>query len=124
MSAAIVRAQDARVTVTPNATMTTLSSPSQSGSAHSLWRTEMAPGQQGPLHSFDVEQIWTVLAGSARMVIDGVAHTLSEGDTVYIEAEAERQVSTDVGAVFHVCSDGAARATPDVGEPVAPAWIV
>jgi quercetin dioxygenase-like cupin family protein len=124
MNATLVRAEDVRVSVTPNATMTTLSSPSLSGSAHSLWRTTMEPGQRGPLHSLDVEQVWTVLAGTPRIVVEGQQYSLSAGDTLRISAGAMRQVFADDAATFVVCGDGAARATPANGESVAPPWIV
>jgi quercetin dioxygenase-like cupin family protein len=124
VNAALVRAEDVRISVTPNATMTTLSSPSLSGSAHSLWRTSMEPGQRGPLHSFDVEQIWTVLAGTPRIVVEGREYLLSVGDTLRISAGAMRQVIADEAATFVVCGDGAARATTANGESVAPPWIV
>lgn len=124
MNATLVRAEDARVSVTPNATMTTLSSPSLSGSAHSLWRTSMELGQRGPLHSFDVEQVWTVLAGRPRIVVEGQEYSLSAGDTLRISAGAMRQVFADDAAKFVVCGDGAARATPANGESGAPPWIV
>lgn len=124
MNATLIRADDARISVTPNATMTTLSSPTLSGSAHSMWRTTMEPGQRGPLHSFDVEQIWTVLSGTPRIVVDGQEYALSAGDTLRISAGAMRQVFADDAAAFVVCSDGAARARPADGEAVAPPWIV
>lgn len=124
MNATLVRAEDARISVTPNATMTTLSSPSLSGSAYSLWRTNMEPGQRGPLHSFDVEQIWTVLSGTPRIVVEGQEYSLSAGDTLRISAGAMRQVFADDAATFVVCADGAAHASPVDGESVAPHWIV
>lgn len=124
MNATLVRAEDARISVTPNATMTTLSSPSLSGSANSLWRTNMKPGQRGPLHSFDVEQIWTVLNGTPRIVVEGQEYSLSPGDTLRISAGAMRQVFTDDAATFVVCADGTAHARPADGESVAPGWIV
>lgn len=125
MNATLVRAEAARLSVTPNATMTTLSSPSLSGSAQSLWRTTMEPGQRGPLHSFDVEQIWTVLSGTPRIVVEGQEYSLSAGDTLRISADAKRQVFADAdAATFVVCADGTAHATPADGESVAPGWIV
>lgn len=125
MNATLVRADDARISVTPNATMTTLSSPTLSGSAHSLWRTTMEPGQRGPLHTFDVEQIWTVLSGTPRIVVDGLEFALSTGDTLRISPGAVRQVfADDEAAAFVVCGEAAAHARPVDGEPVVPGWIV
>ena len=32
-----------------------------------VWRVDMRPGQAGPAHGFDVEQVWTVLDGGATL---------------------------------------------------------
>lgn len=118
---------DARVTTTPNATMTTLASPTQGGSgALSMWRVDMAAGQSGPEHVFDVEQAWHLLDGAAAVVVDGRAIELSAGDTVVVPAGSPRQVSTTAGAAFVVAGPAGGLATPLGGgtpEPVAPAWI-
>ena len=51
-----------RETVTPNASMTTLASPTVGGTdGRSLWRVEMTRGACGPLHECNVELIWAVL---------------------------------------------------------------
>lgn len=127
MPLAPVAAGDARVTETPNATMTTLASPTQGGASLSMWRTVMRPGQQGPRHSFDVEQVWHVLTGTARVVTADESLTLSAGDTVVIPAGVVRQVGTDAGAEFVVACAPGALATPwdqdGPGAPVSPAWV-
>jgi quercetin dioxygenase-like cupin family protein len=120
---------DARVTATPNAVMTTLASPTQGGTkAVSLWLVAMEAGQQGPRHSFDVEQAWHLLEGAANISVDGEAVQVSIGDTVVIPAGVPRQIGSDSGAEFVVCgiADGSATPISDAGpgEPVAPAWIV
>ena len=92
----------ARVTDTPNASMTTLASPTQGGTTVlSLWRVTMRAGQRGPEHSFDVEQAWP--------------------------AGLRRQIGTGSGATFVVSGQAGGSATPispeGPGEPVSPAWI-
>jgi quercetin dioxygenase-like cupin family protein len=130
---------EARVTQTPNASMTTFASPSQGGtSTLSLWRVEMLTGQRGPEHTFDVEQVWHLLDGDAAVAVDPEGATegsaeprvirLTAGDTVILPAGVRRQVSTDGGAVFVVTGPAGARATPIApdgqGSSVAPAWIL
>ena len=61
----VIRHADSRRTETPNAVMTTLASPSQGGAGQAVWRVDMRPGQAGPRHVIDTEQVWTVLAGCA-----------------------------------------------------------
>lgn len=125
MSATKIAHEDARHTETPNASMTTLASPTQGGTGSlSLWRTAMGPGQGGPLHTFDVEQIWHVLDGTATIVVDTESVDLSVGDTLVLPAGTPRQVRTDSGVSFVVCGPASGQATPDGGEAVSPPWIV
>lgn len=80
----VVRAAQRRTTTTPNATMTTLASPTLGGAESSLWLVEMPAGIQGPEHSFAGEVLWSITAGSARVLVDGVEHPVEAGDTVVI----------------------------------------
>jgi quercetin dioxygenase-like cupin family protein len=120
---------DARVTATPNAVMTTLASPTQGDTdALSMWRVTMDAGQTGPVHTFDVEQVWHLLDGAATITLgDDDMHVLP-GDTVVMAAGMLRRIATTLGAVFVVCGKSAGQATPmaDDGEgrPVSPAWVV
>jgi hypothetical protein len=54
----VVKRADARITSTPNATMTTLASPTLGATdGRSLWVVDMTAGATGPMHIFDTEQI-------------------------------------------------------------------
>lgn len=122
----VVRRADARTTVTPNATMTTLASPSVGGSdGRSLWLVEMMEGARGPLHVFDSEQIWTVLEGRATFQVAGASQTLDPGDTVVIPAHAQRQIHA-VTPCRMLVTGGAGASVTVVGEQEprgTPAWI-
>lgn len=121
----VVRDADARRTTTPNATMTTLASPTVGGARAALWRVEMAPDVTGPLHTFDVEQIWTVLGGAATVELAGEELAIGVGDTVVMPAELPRQVRSDPagGFIALVTAPGGALATAPGAEPVLPPWI-
>ncbi len=121
----VIPAAAARRTETPNAVMTTLASPTQGGAAHALWRVAMRPGQAGPAHGFDVEQVWTVLAGGATLVLDGAEHALAPGDTAVIPAGLERRVAAgDAGLEAIVTAAPGARATlADGTDRGVPPWI-
>jgi quercetin dioxygenase-like cupin family protein len=125
MTHTIVPANATRRTETPNAVMTTLASPSLSGTtALSLWRVDMAAGISGPLHSFDSEQIWTILSGEATCALDGIPHALHNGDTIRIPADVQRQFTATADTTFLVCGHGDALAsTPTSDRPVSPPWI-
>jgi quercetin dioxygenase-like cupin family protein len=122
----LVRRADARTTTTPNATMTTLASPTLGAtSGRSLWLVDMVAGATGPRHVFDTEQIWTVIDGSTTIELDGVTHRLDTGDTLVIPAGAERQVHATTACRMLVTGDATATARV-VGESEArgtPAWI-
>ena len=107
----LVKRADARTTSTPNATMTTLASPTLGATnSRSLWLVDMTAGATGPLHIFDTEQIWTVLDGNAAIEIEGVAYPLDAGDTLVIPAAAERQVHATTACRMLVTGDAAATA--------------
>jgi quercetin dioxygenase-like cupin family protein len=121
-----VRAAESRRTETPNATMTTLASPTLGPTAGlSLWRVEMEAGVTGPLHAFDREQLWTVLDGELTIAVDGAPTDLAPGDTVVIPPAVERQVHARTAARLIVCGPGDAVATvPGEDTPRGtPPWI-
>ena len=122
----LIKREQARTTATPNATMTTLASPTLGATdGRALWLVAMQAGAQGPLHVFDSEQIWTVLDGAVTIELAGVGHALEPGDTLVIAAGVERQVSAVGECRMLVAGDGAARVTV-VGESESrgtPAWI-
>jgi quercetin dioxygenase-like cupin family protein len=73
--------------------MTTLASPTLGGARSSIWRTEGNPDVKGPVHIFDVEQIWTFLEGEATIELDGETSTVGPGDTAVLPAHATRQIT-------------------------------
>ena len=106
--------------------MTTLASPTQGGAGRALWRVEMRPGPAGPPHTFDAEQVWTVLAGGATVQLDGQTLAIEPGDTVIMPPGVPRQVIADPQAGFAaiVTAPAGARArTPDGTDHGVPAWI-
>jgi len=126
MDAVVIRAADARITETPNGVMTTLASPTLSGSTGaSLWRVVFPAGRSGPLHAFDSQQVWALLSGTATFTVDGLAHRLEAGDTIQLPAGSMRQVHAHTDIEFLVTGDGtAAVAAP--GHPASgttPPWI-
>lgn len=89
----VIPATAARRSETPNAVMTTLASPTQGGAGLALWRVDMTPGASGPEHLFDVEQIWTTLAGAATVTVDGADHALAAGDTIILRGGQVRRIA-------------------------------
>ena len=121
-----ISASGTRRTETPNATMTTLASPTLGGTAGlSMWRVEMAADTRGPLHVFDSEQLWTVLEGTVSIAIGDEVLALVSGDTAVLPAGTQRQVTATSAARLLVCGHGDAVAQVP-GESTSrgtPAWV-
>jgi quercetin dioxygenase-like cupin family protein len=108
----MVRSANTRRSETPNATMTTLASPTLGATdGLSLWRVEMTAGASGPRHVFDSEQLWTVQTGRIVVDVELDSSPLESGDTVVLEAGAERQIHATSDAVILVCGHGGAIAS-------------
>lgn len=121
----VIRHAEQRRTTTPNAVMTTHASPTQGGSTLAVWTVEMAPGAAGPLHSFDADQVWTALTGTATVELAGDSVVVGPGDTLVLPVGVPRRIVADPDAGFSavVAAPAGARASVADGEPVLPAWI-
>jgi quercetin dioxygenase-like cupin family protein len=133
----VIRSAERRRTETPNAVMTTLASPSQGQAALSVWQVDMRPGQAGPLHGIDAEQVWAVLDGGASVLLGPDTIMVGPGDTIVMPADLPRRVTADPrsGLVAIVMAPAAMRAyvlsTAEQQPPAAvadhdklvPAWV-
>jgi quercetin dioxygenase-like cupin family protein len=115
-----------RRTETPNAVMTTLASPTQGPTGQlSVWRIAMRPGQRGPRHVFDGEQVWHVLSGEVDFTVGDETYRLSAGDAIVLPAQAERQVTAVTATEIIACGPGSVIASvPGEEAPRGtPEWI-
>lgn len=122
----VVRHAESRRTETPAALMTTLASPTLGGARRPVWRVDMRPGQEGPPHLIDTEQVWTVLHGSATIDIGGDAVVVAAGDTVVVPGAVPRRVvaGPDAGLAAIVVGEAGARAgLVDGTDKGVPAWV-
>ncbi|MFI7702930.1 cupin domain-containing protein [Nonomuraea sp. NPDC049480] len=107
--------------------MTTFASPAQGGSGRSLWRVDAHPGAVGPVHDFDVEQVWSWIAGAATVELGGETFAVAAGDTVVMPARTVRRVlaDPDAGYTAVVAAPAGARAmSADGADLGVPPWIV
>jgi quercetin dioxygenase-like cupin family protein len=95
----ITRGVDAPRVETPNAVMTTLASPAKQGSDLAVWTVSMRPGQVGPTHAVDADQVYVVTGGRLRLTIEERPHVLETGDAVHLAAGTWREVAVDGQAV-------------------------
>lgn len=124
MTFQIVRADEARITETPNATMTTIASPTVSGSSTSMWLVNMLSDATGPVHAMDSEQSWYVLSGTMQCEIDGDIHRLEAGDSLRVSGRVTRQFTAITDVTMMVTGESAATAsTGDGSNPVVPPWL-
>lgn len=122
----LIKRHETRLSQTPNAAMTTLASPTLGGAALSMWRVKMTAGSVGPLHAFDVDQIWTVEDGAATVRASGVEYLVEAGDTLVMPAGQLREIHADTGADFTalVAAPAGARASlADGTDRGVPPWI-
>ncbi|MEV5496215.1 cupin domain-containing protein [Nonomuraea fuscirosea] len=123
---AVIHADDARRSETPGGVMTTLASPTQGGASRALWKVEAKPGAEGPVHDFDVEQVWSWVAGAATVELGGERFEVTAGDTVVMPARTVRRVLADpaTGYTAVVTAAAGARAfAADGTEYGVPPWI-
>jgi quercetin dioxygenase-like cupin family protein len=139
-AATIIRDAGSRRTQVPSGLVTTLASPAQGGSGLAVWRMDITPGTAGPVHAYDTEQVWTVIAGQATVNLDGGPVTVGAGDTLVIPAGATRQMIADAQAGVSAISVTPAGthaytpagpiqvdphcAIPAGGDKLTPAWVV
>jgi quercetin dioxygenase-like cupin family protein len=134
----VIKAAQSRRTQTPNAVMTTLASPTQGSAEQAVWRVDMQPGQSGPLHGIDAEQVWAVLDGAATVQLGTERFAVERGDAVVIPADVPRRITADAQSGFAAVVTGPAslrayvlreaddgeQAPASAVEKVVPAWVV
>jgi len=71
--------------------------PGQHGAEHLAvtWVT-CAPGSQQPLHSHaESEQVYVIVRGEGRMLVDGEEQVVGEGDTIFIPAGSRHAIRNE-----------------------------
>ena len=119
-----VRLADARPVVTPAATMRTYASPSGPAPASiAVWRTEMAAGAAGPLHTVSEDQVLVLVQGSLSATVGDEQLDLRADDAVVLPAGAARRLTAGPdGATAVVSSVPGATAHVGDGDPVPVPW--
>jgi quercetin dioxygenase-like cupin family protein len=117
----VIRAAGSRRTRVPSGLITTLASPAQGGSGLAVWRMDITPGAAGPVHAYDTEQVWTVIAGRATVELDGGPVAVAAGDTLVIPAGTARQMIADPQT--GVCAISVTPAGPHAYSPAGPIQV-
>ena len=74
---------------------TSLATPS-SGTTHtSIWSVEIAPGTPATPHSVTIEELFVVVAGRARVQMDGIESTANPGDVIVVPSDTVFALTND-----------------------------
>lgn len=103
--------------------MTGLAAPSRGSQEICVWRIDIDPNTDGPLHRVDREIVLVVVHGTATVVVDGETTSIGSGDAFILPAGSERKlgnlqsepcelVSTMPVGAKSVRSDGSASFIP------------
>ncbi|MFI8393103.1 VOC family protein [Streptomyces sp. NPDC085540] len=90
------------ITVTPNATMTSLAAPSSGSAELSTWTVAMDADTTGPEHSISREQVWTVTTGALEVTCDGRTEKVSAGQTLILPPALVRRIHAPEQTEAHV----------------------
>ncbi|PJE99484.1 cupin [Streptomyces carminius] len=86
--------------------MTRLAAPSLGSAELSVWRVRMTPGAQGPVHTVDREQVWTVTSGVLEFTVGERTGTAAAGQAVTVPAGAVRRIRAARGAAKGAAGTG------------------
>ncbi len=110
---------------------TALATPSRGSRRTSVWQVELAAGETPTPHRLTDEEIFVVLAGVARVEIDGVTARATAGDAIVVPAGVLFALANDAddadgdGQLRLLCClpVGGQAQLPD-GEPFTPPWAL
>jgi mannose-6-phosphate isomerase-like protein (cupin superfamily) len=102
-----------------------LAAPSRGARETCAWRLTLAPGASSPEHVLDREEVFVALAGEARATLDGISHTVGEGDGLIVPAGVSFTIENPGDDPFEAiaCLPVGGRATV-AGKAAAPPWAV
>jgi quercetin dioxygenase-like cupin family protein len=108
----------------PGARFTTLASPSRGAAETSVWRLELLPGADAPVHSVTREEIFVALDGAATATLDGVEHAVCAGDALVLPPGTGFSIAAAGDAPFRaiVCLPVGGQAAFAGGAPFTPPW--
>jgi len=87
----------------PHARFTSLATPRRGSRETSVWRVDLEPSVETATHSLTREEIFVVLSGTVRAVIDGEASDARAGDAIVIPRDTEVSLSCVGGAAQVLC---------------------
>ena len=108
----------------PGTRFTALVGPRLGASDTSVWHVEVAPGTVPTPHEVTREEVFVILAGRARVTIDGVQSEAAAGDAVLVPAHTPFAIAcaSDTPLRALCCLPIGGQARLPGGEPFTPPW--
>ncbi len=122
----LIRAPEAFTHELPHARFRSLATPSRGSRETSIWRVELtASNGEAPPHSLTREEIFVVLSGTLRFVLDGASYETHEGDSFVVPPHTEVRVScVSERAEVLCCLPVGGQARIADGELFTPPWAL
>jgi len=107
----------------PHARFYSLATPSRGSSETSVWRARLTSALQTPPHRLTREEVFVVLDGTLRVVLDGRTSEARSGDAIVVPPNTEVALSC-VGESAEVlcCLPVGGQAQIGDGAPFTPPW--
>jgi mannose-6-phosphate isomerase-like protein (cupin superfamily) len=120
----IIRKADAPLFERDGTHATGYASPSRGATETSVWRLELAPGAQSPVHSLDREEIFIALSGRAQGRLGERSFELGAGDCLVVRPGERFSIGNPGGQPFAAvaCMPVGGRATLEDGQTLVPPW--
>jgi quercetin dioxygenase-like cupin family protein len=103
---------------------TSLATPSRGAAETAVWQVEIAPGTPPTPHSLTREEVFVVLAGTARATLDGVAAEALAGDAIVVPPDVAFSLANggDVPLRLLCCLPVGGQARTAEGGTFTPPW--
>ena len=108
------------------ARFTSLATPSRGSCDTSVWLVEITPGTPPTPHRLTREEVFVVLAGRARVQLDGDVTVAEVGDAIVVPAGVPFALAPDGGEPFRAlcCLPVGGQGQLEDGEPFTPPWAL
>jgi mannose-6-phosphate isomerase-like protein (cupin superfamily) len=120
----VLRSPAAPTHTLPGVSFTSLATPSRGASETALWRIEVAPRSPGAPHELTREEVFLILAGSARATIGETVEVAREGDVIVVPPHVPFTLANDGDEVLRAvcCLPVGGQALMNGGAPFTPPW--
>jgi mannose-6-phosphate isomerase-like protein (cupin superfamily) len=108
----------------PGASFTSLATPTNGSRETSVWEVRLAPDHPGTAHQLTRQEVFVVLEGTGRAVIEGATHPISPGSVIVVPARTDfcLEATGPAELVALCCLPVGGQGVIGAGEPFTPPW--